>query len=129
MNFEDIILFDKKSLADLFKDIYKTQKKTESNIMEMIMVLQPFIKSSGDAVLIVPIIKEYMEVKIKSDDALVKMAAIVQRAISSTTKVSNESDYGLTDEEKDQLLLQLNKVGEEQKLLDKEQKQIEQPKK
>ena len=49
-----------------------------------------------------PIIKEYLEVSVKNDEHLIKMAAIVQRAM-----VRNNSDDSiglLTEEEKKQLL-------------------------
>ena len=49
-------------------------------------------------------IKEYLEINVKNDDQLVKMAGIVQRLISAEGKTSSEDEYGLSDEEKQQLL-------------------------
>ncbi len=59
----------------------------------------------GDATLIVPLIKEYMEIGVKNDDLLIKMAALAQRAMSNQ---SSES-LGISDEEKQQLLDEINK--------------------
>ena len=33
-----------------------------------------------------PLIKDYLEVSVKNDDALVKLAAVVQRLVSSSNK-------------------------------------------
>ena len=49
-------------------------------------------------------IKEYLEINVKNDDQLVKMAGIVQRLISAESKAGAENEYGLSDEEKNQLL-------------------------
>ena len=49
-------------------------------------------------------IKEYLEINVKNDDQLVKMAGIVQRLISAEGKVGSEDEYGLSEEEKTQLL-------------------------
>jgi hypothetical protein len=45
--------------------------------------LKPLITSPGEATIMVPLIKEYMELAIKNDDALIKMAGIVQRAMNT----------------------------------------------
>jgi hypothetical protein len=49
-------------------------------------------------------IKEYLEINVKNDDQLVKMAGIVQRLISAEGKAGSEDEYGLSDTEKEQLL-------------------------
>jgi len=64
------------------------------------------IEEIGDATLIVPLIKEYMEIGVKNDDLLIKMAALAQRAMSNE---GGESALGISDEEKQQLLDEINK--------------------
>jgi hypothetical protein len=68
------------------------------------------IEEIGDATLIVPLIKEYMEIGVKNDEMLVKMAALAQRAMNST---SGENALGISDEEKQQLLDEINKFKSE----------------
>lgn len=103
-NFETVI-FGKKTFSDLLQDIYKNNKKTESQISDLILSLKPFITTPGEAIMIVPLIKEYMDVKVKNDEHLVKMAAVVQRAMSSSSNSgSGESDFILSESEKQQLL-------------------------
>ena len=96
-------IFKGKSFSNLLEDIYTNSKKKEKQITSLIKDLQPMIKSVGDATVIVPIIKEYLEVAVKNDEHLIKMAAIVQRAMA---RESNSESGGilLTEEEKKQLI-------------------------
>ena len=73
------ILFDDKSFSDLLKEIHSNQKKKAKQLASLIAELRPLVQSLGDATVIVPLIKEYMEISVKNDDQLIKMAAIVQR--------------------------------------------------
>ena len=113
------ILFDDKSFSDLLKEIHGNQKKKAKQLASLISELRPLVQSLGDATVIVPLIKEYMEISVKNDDQLIKMAAIVQRLSTSTTQ---NGDGGLlTDEEMDQLM----EVAEEIAKTVEEPKQIE----
>ena len=96
------ILFDDKSFSDLLKEIHGNQKKKAKQLAQLIAELRPLVQSLGDATVVVPLIKEYMEISVKNDDALIKMAAIVQRLSTGTT---NSGDGGLLSaEEMDQLM-------------------------
>ena len=115
------IIFDDKSFGDLLKEIHGNQKKKSTQIASMIADLRPLIQSLGDATVVVPLIKEYMEISVKNDDHLIKMASIVQRL---TTGGANTGDGGLlSTEEMDQLM----EVAEEIAKTVEEPKQIEQP--
>jgi methanogenic corrinoid protein MtbC1 len=105
----DSNIFGKKKFSDLLKEIYDNQKKKEQQITALIGELKPLINDIGDATLIVPLIKEYMELGIKNDEQLVKMATIVQRAIASNK--SEEEGFGMTQEEKAQLLSEVQKFN------------------
>ena len=95
------ILFDDKSFSDLLKEIHKNQSKKSKQLASLIAELRPLITSLGDATVVVPLIKEYMEISVKNDDQLIKMAAIVQRLSTGT---SNTGDGGtLTEAEMEQL--------------------------
>jgi hypothetical protein len=108
----DIELFKGKTFSELMKDVYDNSKKKERQINLLIAELKPLIKNVGDATLIVPLIKEYLEVGVKNDEHLVKLAAIVQRLVSSNTKAQSETcgGYMLSEEEKRQLLDELNTI-------------------
>ncbi len=96
-------LFKGVTFSDLMSDVYHNSKRTSRQINQLIAQLQPLIRSSSDATIIVPLIKEYLEVSVKNDDHLVKLTAIVQRYISTKQTIVG-SDSLLSDEEKKQLL-------------------------
>jgi hypothetical protein len=98
-------IFGKKKLSDIFEEIYNNQKKKEVQISALIGELKPLINDIGDATLIVPLIKEYMELGLKNDEQLIKMATIVQRALAS--EQSDDGNFGMTEEEKAQLLAEV----------------------
>ena len=96
------IIFDDKSFGDLLKEIHGNQKKKAKQLASLIAELRPLITSLGDATVVVPLIKEYMEISVKNDDHLIKMAAIVQRLSTGGT---NTGEGGLlSKEEMDQLM-------------------------
>ena len=77
--FEDIQLFEGKNLSGLFQEIYDNQVAKKQQIRELVSSLTPLVEGIGDATLLVPLIKEYMELSLKNDEQLVKLAQIVQR--------------------------------------------------
>jgi hypothetical protein len=110
MNF-DAEIFGSKKFSDLLKDIYENQKKKDRQINLLIADLKPLITNISDAALLVPVIKDYMEVAVKNDEHLVKMAAVVQRMVSNKNEEGNSF---LTDEEKDNLLKEIKSISESQ---------------
>jgi len=84
-------------------DVYHNSKKKDRQINQLISQLQPLIRNASDATIIVPLIKEYLDVAVKNDDHLVKLTAIVQRYISTTQTITG-ADSLLSDEEKQQLI-------------------------
>ena len=96
-------LFKGTNFSDLMRDIYHNSKKKSRQIDGLIKELQPLISNTSDATIIVPMIKDYLEVSVKNDDALVKLAAVVQRIISASSKDDDSNEFGLTDEEKARL--------------------------
>ena len=97
----DSIIFGKKKFSDILEEIYRNQKKREDQVSSLISELKPLVQEIGDATLIVPLIKEYMEIGVKNDEALIKMATIIQRVLQNQ---SDGEGLGITDEEKTQLL-------------------------
>jgi hypothetical protein len=126
-NFNDINLFGDKSLSDLFKQIHKNNKDTDKQIAELIEALKPMINNPGSAVMLMPTVKDLIDVNVKNNDQLIKMAGIAQRASSN----NNSGGVDFFDSDEIQALLEeQNQIKEEgQKLLEttsEVQKQIEQ---
>jgi hypothetical protein len=107
MDFNTITLFGKKTFADLLKEIHTNSSNKEREIRALIDNLKPFITSAGDAVIIVPLIKDYLDVSVKNDDLLIKMAGIVQRAMNSNV---GGDDLLLSDSDKEMLFQSMNEL-------------------
>tara|TARA_X000001316_G_scaffold3851_1_gene786 strand:- start:100 stop:468 length:369 start_codon:yes stop_codon:yes gene_type:complete len=75
----DKTIFRDKTLSDLFGEIYDNSTSTRSQVKGLISELKPLIENIGDATLIVPMIKEYMEIGVKNDEHLIKLATVIQR--------------------------------------------------
>ena len=103
----DTVLFNGKTSSDVFKEIYDNSKKKDKQINSLIAELKPLIQNIGDAPVVVPLIKEYLEVSVKNDEHLIKMMAVIQRM--GNNNGSGGSDSLLTDEE----LKQLQQIAEE----------------
>ena len=97
-------IFDGKSLSDLFKDIYDNTQTNKKQLEVLMQEVVGFIKDGDTAVQIIPMLKEYLEINVKNDDQLVKMAAVVQRIISSEQRGGVGDEFGLSDSEKEQLM-------------------------
>ena len=97
-------IFDGKTLSDVFKDIYNNTEKNKEQLEVLMKEVVGFIKDGDTAVQIIPMLKEYLEINVKIDDQLVKMAAVVQRLISAEGKAGSEDEFGLSEAEKEQLL-------------------------
>ena len=98
----DTELFKGKKVSDVLEEIYNNSKKKDKQITALINQLKEHVNDLGDATVVVPMIKEYLEVGVKNDDALIKMVNLVQRM---TNSAPGSSDFDLSAEEL-QLLLQ-----------------------
>ena len=99
----EYVVFGDKTLSDVFKDIYKNTDSKREQINTFITKLVRQIRTPEDAAVISPIIKDFMEVNVKNDEHIVRIAQIAQRAIAIGTKAASSTDL-LTEEEKQQLL-------------------------
>ena len=106
-------IFTGKTLSDLFGEIYENSKETKGQVKALIQELKPLIENIGDATLIVPMIKEYMEIGVKNDEHLIKLATVIQRIETSQAKGDGGGDFDISD---------LQNLLEEQEALEKELK-------
>lgn len=109
-NLESVV-FGNKKFSDILSEIYDNQKKKEKQISTLIGELKPLINDIGDATLIVPLIKEYLEISVKNDEQLIKMATIVQRALQVQAQ-NNSNELSFSEEEKAQLFDLAKNIGE-----------------
>ena len=99
----EYVVFGDKTLSDVFEDIYKNTDSKREQINTFITKLVRQIRTPEDAAVISPIIKDFMEVNVKNDEHIVRIAQIAQRAIAIGTKAASSTDL-LREEEKQQLL-------------------------
>ena len=107
----DYEIFEGKSLSGLFKDIYDNTERNKKQLEVLMQEVVGFIKDGDTAVQIIPMLKEYLEINVKNDDQLVKVAAIVQRMIATESKGTSEEEFGLSDSEKEQLMAAVEDVA------------------
>jgi|TARA_R110000824_G_scaffold207573_3_gene393041 hypothetical protein len=96
-------IFEGKNFQDLTKDIYENTTKRKVQIDLLISEIHGFITTIDDVILVAPIIKEYMEVAVKNDEHLVKLAGVIQRIIAKSSGGDEES-FLLSDTEKEDLI-------------------------
>ena len=101
----DYEIFEGKTLSDVFKDIYDNSKTNKQQLEVLMKEVVGFIKDGDTAVQIIPMLKEYLEINVKNDEQLVKLATIVQRITAAEKRVSDSGDeFGLSEQEKQQLM-------------------------
>jgi hypothetical protein len=110
MDFEQKI-FGNKSFSDLLKNIYDNSREKEKQIKDLITSLKPLVADTQSALMVVPLIKEYLDVSVKNDDSLIKMAGIVQRAMANSGG-NGDGDF-LSDAELEQLRGEVQKISED----------------
>ena len=107
---QDYELFEGKSLSSLFKDIYDNSKHNKKQLEVLVGEVAGFIKDGDMAVQLIPMIKEYLDINVKNDEQLVKLATVVQRLIAAENKGGAEAEFGLSAKEKEQLLKSIDDV-------------------
>jgi hypothetical protein len=93
------IIFDKKSFGDVLRDVYYNHDKRNKQINELIDTLKLTIRSSSDAALLTPFIKDYLDIAVKNDDNVVKLSSIIQRTLVKSNTSSD--DFGSLFNEKE----------------------------
>jgi hypothetical protein len=111
-------IFKGKTLSDLFGEIYDNSKETKGQVKALIGELKPLIENIGDATLIVPMIKEYMEIGVKNDEHLIKLATVIQRIEAIQAKGEGSGEFDFSD---------LQDLLEEQDALDKKVEEVQSP--
>lgn len=110
----DFELYKGKKYSSVLKDIVINSDDKRNQIDILISDLRSMIKTANDAIVIVPLIKDYLDVGVRNDEQLVKLAAIVQRLISANAQPGeNQSGFALSDEERKQLMEEAEKITKE----------------
>jgi hypothetical protein len=103
---KDTQIFENKNFTELLKDIHDATLTKRETILELVGELRKLINNPESAVMIAPIVREYLDVLVRSDEHMIKVAAIVQRVITADALGKGGGDLNdiLSPEEKDKLL-------------------------
>ena len=102
LNFE---IYSGKSFQDICKDIVDRSESKKNQLDLLFTDVRSYIKNINDAQVFLPRIKELIETGVKNDEQLVKLAAVIQRLQSTQLEASGGDTGGMSDEEKEQLLV------------------------
>lgn len=102
MSFDNVI-FDGKTLSDMFSDVYKNTEKKREQINQYVASMVKLIRTPEDAAVLGPVIKDFLEVNVKNDEHIVRLVQIAQRLVAMSTKSTGDTML-LSEEEKNQLL-------------------------
>lgn len=110
----DFELYKGKKYSSLLKDVVINSEQKKDQIDILVSDLRSMIKTANDAIVVVPLIKDYLDVSVRNDEQLVKLAAVVQRLISSQNQ-GEDSNMGmlLSEDERKQLMGEVEKITKE----------------
>jgi len=109
---KDFKIFGDKNFSDLSQEIYENSKLKKTQIELLVQEVHGYIQGIEDIAVVGPILKELLDVGVKNDDNLLKLATVFQRIMAKAG--TDESDVALlSDDEKQQLLDSLEDAATE----------------
>lgn len=96
-------IFKGKTVADLVEEVYNKHKNQDSTIKQEIMRLADMIETPGDAIVIVPLLKGFMDSSLKNDEVLMKLLSLFQKAAADAKKGDTDDSGILTEKDIEQL--------------------------
>jgi hypothetical protein len=110
---KDFKIFGDKNFSDLSQEIYENSKLKKTQIELLVQEVHGYIQGIEDIAIVGPILKELLDVGVKNDDNLLKLATVIQR-IMSKHQTTDDSDVGLLSEaEKEELMNSLEDAASE----------------
>jgi len=80
---KDTKIFDDKDLSGLLKDVYSHSQSRRAILTDVIDQIRKMICDLDTAVMLAPVLKEYLDVLGRNDEHLLKIATVVQRIIAA----------------------------------------------
>lgn len=107
-NFE---IYKGRTFAGLCKDIVKNSESKKDQIDVLISELRGLIKTVNDAIIIVPLVKDYYDVGVKNDEQLVKLAAIIQKLVVKGENSGEGNNLILSEADRIQLMSEVISIS------------------
>lgn len=94
------------SFEDLLSTIYQNSVDKQKNMIETVNHIKPMLQSVQDAVTLLPMLTQLQKVSVENDDALIKLAAIIQKGLKGKVELNEAGQFSLTEEDRRALLEQ-----------------------
>jgi hypothetical protein len=109
-------VFSGKNVSDLIQEIYDRQKEQDATLKEKLVLLSSYIETPGDAIVMMPLIKDLMDTGVRNNEVLLKIVQLFKQ--SAEQKASGESG-SLTQKDIEDLFNELppSAFGNQQKLI------------
>ena len=121
---KDFKIFGDKNFSDLSQEIYENSKLKKTQIDLLVQEVHGYIQGIEDIAIVGPILKELMDVGVKNDDNLLKLATVIQRILNKQADVTEETSL-LSEDEKEELMNALEDMsGDLQKKSDELTKDV-----
>lgn len=104
---------DGKTFRDLCRDILDRSNNKKNQMDMLYSDMRTYIKDAPSALNFIPHIKALLDTGVKNDDQLVKLASVLQRLQSTQIEVSGGDGVGLSEEEKSQLMKEVDEIKKE----------------
>jgi hypothetical protein len=113
MNNLDFEICENKTFRELCKDIIHRSEAKKIQIDMILNDVRTQIKDQNSALMFVPQLKALLDTGVKNDEQLIKLAAVFQRLQSTQIEASGGEGSGLSEEDKEQLLREVEIVKKE----------------
>jgi hypothetical protein len=116
VDFSEYGLFERKdgtkvTYEDLLRDIYQNSEEDRDAVALLVKKLTDQINTASDAAMLMESVTQLMDARIKNNDLMVKVASIVSRIIQrGMTSTDSEADWEISEEEKKQLLMEVEEA-------------------
>lgn len=120
MDFEQKVFKDKK-FSDILEEIYNNSKKKNKEVTDIVTKITSMLSNIGDVMALSQLLSGYVSLGLQADDHLIKMAAIVQKALGAISKGEDPSEI-LSAKDKEMLLQEIQNVEKESEIKTKVKK-------
>mgnify|MGYP003139070453 CR=1 FL=1 len=100
---KDFKIFGDKNFSDLSEEIYENSKLKKTQIDLLVQEVHGYIQGIEDIAIVGPILKELLDVGVKNDDNLLKLATVIQRIMNKQADAVDDASL-LSDAEKEELM-------------------------
>ena len=99
-------VFEGKTFQDILREIHEHSAKKRDSIEKLMETIANMIEKPNDAAVLIPAVKDLIDIGIKNDEHLVKIATIVQRLMTAdgASNVGAVGEWVLSQEDRDKLL-------------------------